>query len=41
MKIINIIFALFTFLCIFLYLRDEDYFMSIIMLICTIGLLLL
>lgn len=41
MKIINIIFALFTFMGGYLHLKDGDYLMSMIMFICTIGLLLL
>lgn len=41
MKIINIIFALFTFMGGCLNLKDKDYLMSMIMFICTIGLLLL
>lgn len=41
MKIINIIFALFTFMGGCFSFEDGDYLMSIIMFICTIGLLLL
>lgn len=41
MKIINIIFALFTFIGGYLHLKDKYYLMAIIMFICTIGLLLL
>ena len=41
MKIINIIFALFTFIGGYLHLKDKDYLMSMTMFMCTIGLLLL
>ena len=39
MKIINIIFALFTFMGGYLHLKDEDYLMAVVMFICGIGLL--
>ena len=39
MKIINIIFALFTFIGGYLHLKDEDYLMAVVMFICGIGLL--
>ena len=41
MKMINIIFALFTFMGGYFSFEDGDYLMSIIMFMCTIGLLLL
>ena len=41
MKIINIIFALFTFMGGYFSFKDKDYLMAIIMFMCTIGLLLL
>ena len=39
MKIINIIFALFTFMGGYFSFEDGDYLMAVVMFICTIGLL--
>ena len=41
MKIFNIILAIITFIGGFLSFEDEDYFMAVMMFICSIGLLLL